>query len=288
VQSNPQPAPSQGESNPHSAPGSPPVVEKVNREAQSFGERLNANIVGQRQQNENDWKAAHPIEAARQEGGPLAPPPAPPQGRALMQPEGRTSMQPGEVAPQQPEQGSGFWRVARDVTQSVDHPGTYNPFALELNPLGLFVGGRLSFTAEYAPVTHNSITFSPYFVHTSSEVATSGSSTASQAFTGVGGELGYRYYTGHRGPNGIFIGPSLIAGVYNAGLPSGNQAFTNIGIAADVGVQDVFWNHLIVGGGIGIEYLQVSHDFGDLPTGPSTIASSGLKPRLLLSAGYGF
>src|SRR5579884_2550815 len=75
VQSNPQPAPSQGESNPHSAPGSPPVVEKVNREAQSFGERLNANIVGQRQQNENDWKAAHPIEAARQEGGPLAPPP---------------------------------------------------------------------------------------------------------------------------------------------------------------------------------------------------------------------
>jgi hypothetical protein len=138
------------------------------------------------------------------------------------------------------------------------------------------------------PAAHHSIEVSPHFVHTTADVATSGNTTASQAFTGIGGEIGYRYYTGHRGPNGVFVGPSLIAGVYNAGLPSGNQAFTNIGIAGDVGVQDILWNHLVVGAGVGIEYLSVSHDFGDLPTGPSTIASSGFKPRVLLSAGYGF
>jgi hypothetical protein len=178
--------------------------------------------------------------------------------------------------------------MVRDVTRSVDTPGTYDPFALTLNPLGLFVGGRLSFNAEWAPAVHHSLVVSPHFVHTTADVATSGNTTASQAFTGVGGEIGYRYYTGHRGPNGIFVGPSLIAGAYNAGLPSGNQAFTNIGIAADVGVQDILFNHLVVGAGIGIEYLSVSHDFGDLPTGPSTIASTGLKPRMLLSAGYGF
>jgi hypothetical protein len=88
--------------------------------------------------------------------------------------------------------------------------------------------------------------------------------------------------------NGIFVGPSLVGGVYNAGLPTGNQPFTNIGVAADVGLQDILWDHLVVGGGIGVEYLIVSHDFGDLPLGPSTIASSGLKPRVLLTVGYGF
>ncbi len=273
-------------------PGGEPLLQQFNRQAESAGNRLNRMFVGDRQQNENEWAAAHPREAERKESG--APPEKvgrtnaqPREGRTNVQPEGRTSMQPGEVAPPPPQEG-GFGRVVRDVTESVDQAGTYNPFAIEVNPLGLFVGGRLSFNAEWAPAVHHALVVSPYFVHTTADIAVSGNATTSQAFTGVGGELGYRYYTGHRGMNGIFVGPSLIAGVYNAGLPNGNQPFTNIGIAADVGVQDVFWNHLIVGGGIGVEYLSVSHDFGDLPTGPSTIASSGVKPRLLLSAGYGF
>ncbi len=88
--------------------------------------------------------------------------------------------------------------------------------------------------------------------------------------------------------NGVFVGPSLIGGLYNGGLPNGNQAFTNIGVAADVGLQDILWNHVVGGGGVGVEYLQVSHSFGDLPTGPSTVASTGIKPRLVLSAGYAF
>ena len=146
----------------------------------------------------------------------------------------------------------------------------------------------MSFTAEWVPITHHAIEVSPHFVHTTADVAVNGSSTESQAFSGFGGEIGYRYYTGHRGPNGVFIGPSLIAGIYNAGLPDGNQAFTNIGIAGDVGVQQIFWDHLVIGGGLGVEYLSVSHDFHDLPTGPSTIASTGIKPRVIFQAGYGF
>lgn len=178
--------------------------------------------------------------------------------------------------------------VVHDVTQQTDRPGRYRPFALELNPLGLFVGGRVSINAEWAPVTHHVITLSPHFVHTSADVAASPSTTESETFTGFGGELGYRYYTGHRGMNGVFIGPSLIAGAYNAGLPNGDQPFTDVGVAADVGVQEIFADHIVVGGGVGVEYLSVSHDFHDLPAGPSTVASSGLKPRLLLEAGYGF
>ena len=42
------------------------------------------------------------------------------------------------------------------------------------------------------------------------------------------------------------------------------------------------------GGGVGIEYLGVNHDFGDLTDSPSTIAQEGVKPRLLFEAGYAF
>ena len=61
-----------------------------------------------------------------------------------------------------------------------------------------------------------------------------------------------------------------------------------MGVAADIGVQGIVADHLLLGGGIGIEYLNVSHDFGDLPAAPSAIAQTGVKPRLLFAAGYAF
>ena len=88
--------------------------------------------------------------------------------------------------------------------------------------------------------------------------------------------------------NGIFIGPSVLAGIYNAGLQEGAKVFTNLGVAADLGFQHIFLNHVALGAGVGIEYLHVSTSFGDLPPGPSTIATSGIKPRLLAQAGYAF
>ena len=152
-----------------------------------------------------------------------------------------------------------------DATHATDKPGKYDPFAIEWSPLGLISGGRLSLNLEWAPVTHNVILVSPHLVHTTADIATDSNTTTEQAFTGFGGEIGYRYYTGRRGMNGVFLGPSVIAGVYNAGLPDGDQAFTNIGVAADLGLQEIFWNHLVVGGGVGVEYLHVSHDFHDPP-----------------------
>ncbi|HEY8078162.1 MAG TPA: DUF3575 domain-containing protein [Labilithrix sp.] len=173
----------------------------------------------------------------------------------------------------------------RGIQKSTEGGGRYDVLSLELNPLGLFVGGRVSVQAEWVPVTHHALVVSPHIVHTSGDVAVTPSSTESQTFTGVGGELGYRYYTGSRGMNGVFVGPSIIAGAYNASLLDGNQPFTDIGIAADVGAQWILADHLTLGAGVGVEYLHVSHDFHDLPTGPSTIASTGVKPRLLLSVG---
>jgi hypothetical protein len=175
-----------------------------------------------------------------------------------------------------------------DITQGADSQRHYSPFAIEINPLGLIVGGRWSLGLEWAPVTHNVIILSPHFVHTSNDVQVNGDVTALQTFTGAGGELGYRYYTGHGGMSGVFLGPSAIVGVYNAVQPNGNEVFTNVGVAFDVGAQWIFNRHFVVGAGVGIEYLNVSHDFHDVPTSAGEIASSGVKPRLLFALGYGF
>ncbi len=276
-----------------------PAVQKANESADTTANQMNRQIVGEQQQRRNEQEAQAPryrcVSEPRGTAHAGVTSEQGPTGSRRTRDTGRTSMQPGNEPPAANQVGQtaaqatgGLERTVRDVTEATNPPGPYRPFALEINPLGLFVGGRLSFNAEWVPATHHAIEVSPHFVHTSASIPLSGGNMGSEAFSGVGTELGYRYYTGTRGMNGVFVGPSLILGLYNAGLPMGNQVFTNVGIAGDVGIQEIFWNHLVVGAGAGLEYLQVSHDFGDLPTGPSTIASTGLKPRLLLEAGYGF
>jgi hypothetical protein len=227
----------------------------------------NAQVVGERTSRENEQKARNP-ELRPKEG----------EGKEGGQEVGKTTLTAAQIVGE----------AVADTTRATDKPGSYQPFAAEWNPIGLFVGGRVSLNLEWVPVTHHAIEVSPHFTHTTSDVATSPDVKESQSYTGFGGEIGYRYYTGHRGPNGVFVGPSIIAGAYNASLPGGDKAFTNLGIAADVGAQAILFDHLVVGGGVGIEYLKVSHDFGDLPTSASMIASSGVKPRLLLEAGAAF
>lgn len=263
-------------------------VRKANQDADSAADRVNRDLVGNAQQNQNEREA----EAPRP--GDCVPAGAQTQqkGDEKQQPAGRTSMQRSDTANDvgraAADTTGGVEGAVRETTRATDHPGHYEPFAIEYDPLGLFLGGRVSFNMEWAPATHHVIQLSPHIVHTTTNVATGSDTTMQQAFSGVGTELGYRYYTGHRGMNGVFVGPSLILGFYDASLPSSETPFTDVGIAADVGVQEILWDHLVVGGGAGIEYLQVSHDFGDLPTSAATIASSGFKPRLLLEVGYGF
>jgi hypothetical protein len=181
-----------------------------------------------------------------------------------------------------------FTRAEREIAREIERPGPYDHFAFSYNPLGLLVGGRISLNFEWSPVEHHALVISPHFVHTTANVATAPGVAESLSFTGFGSELGYRYYTGHRGMNGIFFGPSLIFGAFHGSVPSGSRAFTNAGLAIDIGVEEILWDHFVVGAGAGLQLLTVSHDFGDLPTGPSMIAASGFKPRLLLEAGYGF
>jgi Protein of unknown function (DUF3575) len=178
--------------------------------------------------------------------------------------------------------------TGQDVTRALDQPGKYNAVAISWNPLGLIVGGRVSLNVEWAPITHHVIIASPHFANPSQVVSSSPTIQYTNRFTGMGGELGYRYYTGHQGMNGIFVGPSLIGGVYEAALVGEQTRFSNLGVALDAGIQKVFVDHLALGVGAGIEYLFVTRNYGDLALGPSTIATTGLKPRLLAQAGYAF
>lgn len=236
-------------------------------QADRDAEKANASAVGQKQENKNEAEAqrVRPDKTNRQ---------AHDAAKAI----GKTTTSAAD------------WVATgvEDTTRATDKPGHYAPFALAWNPLGVFSGGRVSLQFEYVPVTHHAIELSPHIIHTSADVDIGNNTRQSHTFSGFGGELGYRYYTGHRGPNGVFIGPSIIAGAYNASLPAGDQAFTDIGVAADVGVQTLIADHLVIGGGVGVEYLHVAHDFGDLPGPQAQIATSGVKPRLLFDVGAAF
>ncbi len=244
------------------------TVESVTKDTGEAARKANESVVGPKVSRSNDEIARDP---------------------KLRPKDNREAKKAGEaVGRATTTAAEGVASVVQDTTRATDAPGPYSPFTLSWSPLGLIVGGRVSIQGEWVPTTHHVILLSPHFVHTSQDVATSTDTTVSQTFTGVGAELGYRYYTGHRGTNGVFIGPSVIGGVYNGSLPNDSHVFTDIGGALDVGFKGIIANHLAIGGGVGIEYLHVSHDFGDLSTAPAAIAASGVKPRLLFELGYGF
>lgn len=245
----------------------PAPMTKVNRSADEAAENFNEGIVGTEAHQSNAQKARDPKLRPKDDRE------AKKAGEAV----GRTTTTAAEV----------IATAVQDTTRTTDKPGPYAPLAIEVNPLGVIMG-RYSAQIEWAPVTHNVILVSPHIIHTSADINTTVNSKESETFTGVGGEVGYRYYTGHRGMNGVFIGPSILVGAYNASFLGTDQTFTNIGGAVDVGFKGLIADHLALGGGVGLEYLHVSHDFGDLPTGQAAIASSGVKPRLLFEAGYAF
>lgn len=247
---------------------SPSEIKKADDEVNHGASKANEEIVGSETQRKNERDARDP--ALRTKDGEVAPKEAAKVGK--------TTTTGADT----------FSTVVADTTRATDKPGSYKPFAVEVNPLGLFLGGRFSVQAEWAPVTHHAVMVNPHIIRTSHDVATGLNDTANQTFTGVGGELGYRYYSGNRGMNGIFVGPALILGAYNASVAGQDKAFVDVGVAVDVGVKTIIADSVALGGGVGLEYLNVSQDFGDLPSSASAIASTGFKPRLILEAGYAF
>jgi hypothetical protein len=134
----------------------------------------------------------------------------------------------------------------------------------------------------------------PHFDHVSANVSESINGTSasySEGFTGFGGELGYRFYTGEKGANGFYVGPSLLVARYSTSVGGqSGESFSSIGAAVDAGGQWVIGPGVVVGFGFGLQYTSVSGDANTsgLPLSAAVIAGNGIRPRTLLTVGYAF
>jgi hypothetical protein len=171
---------------------------------------------------------------------------------------------------------------------------TRRPIAVTINPLALTIE-RYGANLEVSPVPHHALVGSlhaqsiPVWLVKSvvgrDEINRSGGAS-------IGGELGYRLYSGTRGADGLFVGgsfvsmplayPRLASDLASADL----VRFNALGAAFDLGAQAVTSSGLTIGGGVGVMYLdyQLPNDVRRLPIA----FEPHVLPRLLLAAGYAF
>jgi hypothetical protein len=164
--------------------------------------------------------------------------------------------------------------------------------SLELNPVGLAIG-RYSIQGEYMLARHHAVTLNPFYAHAPVTVTVGGKDIDGGSLNGFGGELGYRFYTGSKGANGFFVGPSVLFASYSQSGGAGSassDSFTSVGGALDLGGQFIIGPGVVVGFGGGLQYTKTSQDIdtANLNLASAVIAGGGVRPRLLLAVGYSF
>jgi hypothetical protein len=160
----------------------------------------------------------------------------------------------------------------------------FRPLAVTLNPLTLLLG-RLGANVEFLPAPHHGIMLNPYYSSASLE-----SGPFKTKFESYGAELGYHFYTGKRGANGFFVGPSFVltrtkmsSSCADLGCEADPEVdFLSYGVALDLGGQVVFGNGVTLGAGGGLMYLKSSA----VADGSTTLRFEGSVPRLLFTVGY--
>ncbi len=175
-----------------------------------------------------------------------------------------------------------------------DKPPAGRWLALEWNPLALIIG-KVSVNAVIVPVDHHALVLSPFFATTTTNPIDvydpSGNATQlpAQKFWGVGGEIGYRYYTGLGGPRGLFAGPSLILGAMTAEAQNGTStSYMDLGLAADVGYQMLVVDDLSLTLGAGAQYSFPSRSIPGQQFPADVYANARVFPRALASIGWAF
>lgn len=174
-----------------------------------------------------------------------------------------------------------------------DEPSPRRWVLIEWNPLPLATLDKLSANVVIAPVEHHAIVLSPFGSWTHTEpitvYAADGTPTQlpRQTFTGWGGEIGYRYYTGRGGPRGLFLGPSVIVGFFDAGASNGDVThFIDYGLAFDVGYQMLVADRVSLSLGGGVQGLLQDKSIPAQQWPSKVYANSGVLPRLLVSIGW--
>jgi hypothetical protein len=174
--------------------------------------------------------------------------------------------------------------------QELDEGVRFKSVALQGNPLGVIIG-RYSADLEYLPAPHHALHLTPVGYFALPGVA--------DQYFGYGAEVGYRWYSGVDGPNGFFLGGSVLVGSFTyvhtaqPGVPldaSDDTTFAQVGGAIDAGYQLVFLGNVAVGAGVGASYT-VDTESPTFEAGNRTdslLYGAGLRPRALLSIGAAF
>ena len=155
--------------------------------------------------------------------------------------------------------------------------------ALSFSPLTLMLA-RYGLTLDLVPVSHHGITLTAFYAYTRTNEDSYGN-----LFKGWGGEIGYRYYFGHDGPRGLFLGPSLLLGMYDGVPRQGDTvSFKNWGAAADIGWQATVIDRVALGIAAGVQYTEptVKLPVQELPA--AVYANRSVMPRLNVWLGVAF
>jgi hypothetical protein len=177
--------------------------------------------------------------------------------------------------------------AAHAVEAALDAPSPLPPppprsVAVSYNPLTLQLS-RLSANLEIALGSHHIFEASPFFAYTRTN------SDSNNVFSGVGAELGYRYYFGEGGMRGLYVGPAVLLGFYSAQAATGQSTtFQNFGGALDVGYQAIVADRVVLGLGTGVQYTVPTLTFLPQELPASVYAVRGLRPRLLFAVGVAF
>jgi hypothetical protein len=159
------------------------------------------------------------------------------------------------------------------------------------NPLAMLIG-RYSADLEYLPLAHHALHLTPFGYYALPGV--------SDQLTGLGGEIGYRWYSGTHGPDGFFAGASFVAGdleyrhIATVAGPldaSDDTHFVELGGALDAGYQILLLGNLAVGVGAGAQYVvETTRPHFEFENHPwhDVLYGAGLRPRALLSVGAAF
>lgn len=166
--------------------------------------------------------------------------------------------------------------------------------AVTVNPLG-FAVKRYGVNLEVLPVAHHAVVGSAFLQSIPLGIVRSAAGRDEineSPGASFGGELGYRFYTGARGADGLFVGPSFVTmplaypRLANDLTSADLVRFSALGAALDVGVQKVTELGLTIGGGVGVMYLayELPNDSRRIPL----TVEPHVLPRLLLTAGWSF
>ena len=147
------------------------------------------------------------------------------------------------------------------------------------SPFGLVVG-RVSAEVQLMVALHHAIVLNPFVRVVDDFVLLT---TSGRRELGYGAEIGYRYFSGRRGANGLFIGPSVVvahdhvaAGIDSHSHAVGTEDPSFLGAIIDVGAQGILESGFTIGGGAGGGALL---RFG---------GNVAFTPRLLFTLGYSF